>query len=139
MNVDDITAMMSREGFRVTDQRRTLAKIFVEHDGYLSPKEVYDQMGRVYSGLSFDTVYRNLRILHEMNVLEQFVFEDGVKFRVRCGEKHHHHHLICIECEKTVPIVYCPMDHMIEEMHDFEIVKHKFEIFGYCKDCRQDA
>jgi Fur family zinc uptake transcriptional regulator len=94
-------------------------------------------MGRHYSGLSFDTVYRNLRLLHELNVLEQFVFEDGVKFRVRCREEVHHHHLICLDCEKTVPIKYCPMEKLPEMVGDFQIVRHKFEIYGYCSACRQ--
>jgi len=135
LTVDEIVGLMSKAGLRITEQRRTLASIFVEHDGYLSPKEVYDQMGKHYSGLSFDTVYRNLRLLHEMNVLEQFVFEDGVKFRVRCGDGHHHHHLICLVCNKTVPLSFCPMD-ITEVPGDFRVVRHKFEIYGYCKDCR---
>ena len=137
MTVEEIVEQMSQAGLRITEQRRTMAGIFVEHDGYLTPKEVYEQMGRRYSGLSFDTVYRNLRLLHELNVLEQFVFEDGIKFRVRCGEKVHHHHLICLDCEKTVPIMYCPMEKLPEMTGDFQIVRHKFEVYGYCSACRQ--
>lgn len=137
LTVEEIIELMSREGLRVTEQRRTLASIFVQHDGYLTPKEVYEQMGKRYSGLSFDTVYRNLRLLQEMNVLEQFVFEEGIKFRVRCGEAHHHHHLICLDCEKTVPMVFCPMNHVAEVPSDFQVIRHKFEVYGYCKDCQQ--
>lgn len=139
VKLEEIMMLMSEKGLRVTEQRRTLAKIFVEHDGYLTPKEVYEQMGRFYTGLSFDTVYRNLRLLHEMNVLEQFVFENEMKFKVRCGEDDHHHHLICMDCEKTVPLVYCPMDHIPGVPQDFDIVKHKFEVYGYCKECRESS
>ncbi|MFD2611846.1 Fur family transcriptional regulator [Paenibacillus gansuensis] len=129
---------MSEQGLRITDQRKTLAKLFAEAEGYLTAKDVYDEMGRSYSGLSFDTVYRNLRVLHELGVLEQFVFEDGIKFKVHCQEAHHHHHLICLQCEKTYPLVFCPMDTGCKVPDHFQVVKHKFEVFGYCQDCRTE-
>jgi Fur family transcriptional regulator, zinc uptake regulator len=136
MTAEEIIQAMSERGMRITDQRRTLAGLFAGKEGYLTPKDVYEHMGQTYSGLSFDTVYRNLRIMNEMGVLEQFVFEDGIKFRARCEEHHHHHHVICMQCEKTIPFVFCPMDGVSGLPEEFSVVKHKFEIYGYCKDCR---
>lgn len=132
--IDEIVTLMSSQGLRVTDQRRTLAKLFAETSGYLSPKDVYDYMGRTYSGLSFDTVYRNLRVMEELGVLEQVMFEEGVKFKLHCREEHHHHHLICLGCGKTYPIKFCPMD-QTEIPTEFNVIRHKFEVFGYCQPC----
>jgi len=137
MNSDEIIRAMSDQGLRITEQRRSLAKLFADTEGYLSPKVVYDDMEKEYPGLSFDTVYRNLRIMHEMDVLEQFVFEDGIRFKVHCGGHEHHHHLICLSCEKTIPLEYCPMPLLVDIPEQFQVVRHKFEIFGYCKDCKQ--
>jgi Fur family transcriptional regulator, zinc uptake regulator len=136
-SADEIITMMSSQGLRITDQRRTLARLFVDTEGYLTPKDVYDFMCKKYSGLSFDTVYRNLRIMEEMGVLEQIVFEDGLKFRASCSEGHHHHHMICLGCEKTYPIPFCPMP-LADAPDDFQVVKHKFEVFGYCKGCQAE-
>lgn len=136
MNSDEIIRAMSDQGLRITEQRRSLAKLFADTEGYLSPKVVYDDMEKEYPGLSFDTVYRNLRIMHEMDVLEQFVFEDGIRFKVHCGGHEHHHHLICLSCEKTIPLEYCPMPQLVDIPEQFQVVRHKFEIFGYCKDCK---
>jgi Fur family transcriptional regulator, zinc uptake regulator len=138
MNSDLILAQMTKQGLRITDQRKTLAKLFADSNGYLTPKDVYEHMNRVYSGLSFDTVYRNLRIMHELGILEQFVFEDGIKFRVHCQEHDHHHHLFCMGCERTVPLVYCPMDKLNGVPDTFQIVKHKFEVYGYCEECQTE-
>ncbi|CAM4234425.1 Fur family transcriptional regulator [Paenibacillus tarimensis] len=138
MQTDEIIRLMSEAGLRITDQRRTLAKLFADAPGYLSPKDVYDHMGHYYTGLSFDTVYRNLRVLDELGVLEQVMFEEGVKFKVHCREAHHHHHLICLSCGKTYPITLCPME-MTQVPEEFKVVKHKFEVFGYCKDCSAEA
>lgn len=137
MTAEQIIQLMADRGMRITEQRRSLAALFADGDGYLTPKDVYDHMGKLYPGLSFDTVYRNLRLMHDMGVLEQFVFEDGIKFRVRCKEEHHHHHVICMQCMKTYPVVFCPMNELSGLPPEFEVVKHKFEIYGYCKDCKE--
>ncbi|GGF86872.1 Fur family transcriptional regulator [Paenibacillus abyssi] len=137
LKTDEIIRMMSSQGLRITDQRKTLATLFSDTPGYLSPKDVYDYMGRFYSGLSFDTVYRNLRVMEELGVLEQVMFEEGVKFKLHCREHHHHHHMICLQCGLTYPITFCPMD-QTNVPEQFKVVKHKFEVFGYCKDCNQE-
>lgn len=134
LSTEQILEAMSGQGLRITDQRKTLAKLFGENAGYLSAKDVYDHMGRKYSGLSFDTVYRNLRVMEELGVLEQVVFEEGVKFKASCSQDHHHHHMICLQCMKTYPIHFCPMN-LTETPDHFRVVKHKFEVFGYCEKC----
>jgi Fur family zinc uptake transcriptional regulator len=139
MDQEVIIQAMSEQGLRITEQRKSLAKLFAEADGYLAPKDVYAHMEKLYTGLSFDTVYRNLRVLHEMDVLEQFVFEDGIRFKAHCGGHAHHHHLICLSCEKTIPVDYCPMPQLSDIPNHFQVVRHKFEVFGYCEDCHDTA
>lgn len=135
-NVNDMLTTMSKNGWRITDQRRTLVQIFVDDPGYLSPKDVYDLLSQKYPSVSFDTVYRNLRMMSEMGVLEQFYFMDGgLKFKANCLT-HHHHHLICVNCEKTLTFDYCPMDQMINLPDTYKIMGHRFEIYGLCEDCQ---
>jgi Fur family zinc uptake transcriptional regulator len=132
--VQEMVRAMSEKGWRITDQRKSLATLFAQEEGYLSPKDVYESMRIKYPGVSFDTVYRNLRLLNEMGVLEQFYLNDGIKFKARC-QSHHHHHMICLLCEKTVTFEFCPMKHVPSLPQDFQIVNHRFDIFGYCADC----
>ncbi len=131
-----IQSMVSK-GLRITDQRRSLALLFTQAKGYLTAKDVYGYMETKHSGLSFDTVYRNLRLMQEIGVLEQFQFEEGVKFRLGCFSHghHHHHHLICLSCDQIYPLDFCPMNHVSDIPNQFKVVKHKFEIFGYCQTC----
>jgi Fur family zinc uptake transcriptional regulator len=132
-----IVRQMSEKGLRITEQRRTLVQLFADASGYLTPKDVYDYMQRSYPGLSFDTVYRNLRVMLDLGVVEQFMFEEGIKFKISCEEPHHHH-MICLQCEKTVPIRSCPMP-STDVPGGFRVVKHKFEVYGYCGECQESA
>ncbi|QHT63931.1 transcriptional repressor [Paenibacillus lycopersici] len=127
---------LSRNGWRITDQRRSMVTIIAEHRGYLSPKDVYDRLVPIYPSVSFDTVYRNLRMMSEMGVLEQFYFMDGgLKFRANCLS-HHHHHLICVNCEKTLSFDFCPMEQDMQLPGSYKILNHRFEIYGICEDCQ---
>ncbi|WP_400163706.1 Fur family transcriptional regulator [Brevibacillus sp. TJ4] len=135
--VNKMLDAMSRQGFRITDQRRTLAHIFLEDGGYLSPKDVYEKLSKFYPSVSLDTVYRNLRTLSDIGILEQFYFMDGgLKFKA-CSLNHHHHHLICMNCEKTVSFDYCPMDHLGGIPDDFKVINHRFEVYGLCESCQE--
>jgi Fur family zinc uptake transcriptional regulator len=137
--VQDMIDIMTRHGWRITEQRKKLAEIFAKADGYLSPKDVYDQMTVKYPNVSFDTVYRNLRLLSEMGALEQFYFMDGgLKFRASCTE-HHHHHLICVNCEKTLTFDYCPMEQLLHLPGSFKIMNHRFEVYGVCEECQNQT
>ncbi|WP_035119879.1 Fur family transcriptional regulator [Cohnella panacarvi] len=137
-NVKDMLSTMSRNGWRITDHRRTMAQIFVDDSGYLSPKDVYDLLSERYPSVSFDTVYRNLRMMSEMGILEQFYFMDGgLKFKANCSD-HHHHHLICMNCEKTHTFDYCPMDQLSNLPDAYKILGHRFEIYGICEECQSN-
>ncbi|MCC2684848.1 MAG: Fur family transcriptional regulator [Paenibacillaceae bacterium] len=132
--VEEIVRSMADKGWRITGQRRRLAELFASAEGYLSAKDVYEHMRIEFAGISFDTVYRNLRLLSDMGVLEQFHLADGIKFRARCL-MHHHHHMICLGCERTYTFEFCPMKHLPELPEHFQIRHHRFDIFGYCDEC----
>lgn len=139
--VERILHTMARKGLRITEQRRTMAKLFAEAPGYLTAKEVYENLEAKHSGLSFGTVYRNLRLLEGLDLLEQFHFEEGAKYRLGCfarNHTHHHHHLICLSCDRIDPLDFCPMPYIQGLPDSFQVVKHKFDIYGYCRHCVQE-
>jgi len=47
--------------------------------------------------LSVDTVYRNLTLLHELDILEATELNGERLYRMVCAGDDHHHHLICTE------------------------------------------
>ncbi|MFB4166174.1 Fur family transcriptional regulator [Alteribacillus sp. JSM 102045] len=137
MNVQQALNRLKKEGFKFTGKREQLLHLFAEEKRYLSAKEVLAAMQKMYPGVSFDTVYRNLALFEEMGILEMTELEGEKRFRFSCSTTEHHHHLICLECGKTRQIHSCPMDWIEESVEgDFEVTSHKFEIYGYCTDCQ---
>ena len=102
---------------------------------YLSAKEVLDAMRAVYPRLSFDTVYRNLTLLHGLDIAELTEINGERLYRISCADIDHHHHLICTECGRTKVIELCPMQSIMDEPEGFQITGHRFEVYGVCDGC----
>ncbi|SDI86651.1 zinc uptake regulator, Fur family [Alteribacillus bidgolensis] len=137
MNVQQALNRLKKEGFKFTGKREKLLHLFAEEKRYLSAKDVLTFMQKLYPGVSFDTVYRNLALFEEMGILEMTELEGEKRFRFSCSTTKHHHHLICLECGKTKQIHSCPMDWIEESVEgEFEVTGHKFEIYGYCTECQ---
>ena len=135
MNIDQALAILKDKGYKYTGKREEMVRIFDKEKRYLSAKELLEYMQKDYPGLSFDTIYRNLSLFEELEILESTQLNDERIYRLSCEVGHHHHHLICTRCGKTHKIDVCPMDAILGEPKGFKITGHKFEIYGECEDC----
>lgn len=135
MTVTEALQILKEHGYKYTDKREAVLNILSEEGRYLSAKEVLQQMQGDFPQLSIDTVYRNLSLLYQLNILEVTEMNGERLYRMSCAVDVHHHHLICTECGKTKKIDLCPMDAIFGKPDGFEITGHKFEIYGVCEGC----
>lgn len=126
---------LKEKGYKQTDKREEILRIFVKEKRYLSAKEVLSFMQTVFPELSFDTVYRNLTLFEELEMLETTELNGERIYRLHCSDDEHHHHLICLSCGKSRMIELCPLDALVEKPKEFTITDHKFELYGYCVEC----
>ncbi|MTD38767.1 transcriptional repressor [Erwinia sp. CPCC 100877] len=132
-------AVMKDHGLKYTKKREAMITYLIRRNRYISAREVYEYMNQEYKGISYDTIYRNLRDFEAFDLLETTELNGEQKFRFHCcQEVGHHHHFICTVCGKTKEIHMCPMDFFKEQLGGCEIEGHRFEIFGRCEECRAD-
>jgi Fur family ferric uptake transcriptional regulator len=89
--------------------------------------------------MAISTVYRNMEALQELGVIAKTIFNDG-KARYELSRENHVHHLICLNCKKSVTIDKCPLEQMEKELKEragFDVMEHKLEIYGYCEKCKR--
>lgn len=136
LDKEQIIQSIARNGLRVTEQRKSIAGLFAETADLLTPMQVYHYLGSRHRGLSFDTVYRNLKVLQEMGILQPFYNKDGVKFGInRTRSDIQQHHFVCMTCDIVYPLESSSAIALPELPAEYTAVLFRHEVLGYCPDC----
>jgi len=139
VDADAYLTELRDRGYRLTGKRKEILEFLLAHDRYISARELIEHMKARYPTLSFETVYRNLKTLHDEGMIEESSFGDNeAKYRISCQTEHHHHY-ICVECGQTATISHCPMPELGDEPEGFKVLRHRFEVLGVCAHCQVEA
>ena len=122
---------------KMTERRVRMLELMYEEDRYMSAKEVKRILEADYPGISPDTIYRNLDSFSTLEILEETELEGEKVFRSNCGIDEHHHHFICTNCGFSKELSICPLSFYQDEVADFKITSHRFELLGLCQNCLQ--
>lgn len=128
-----------QKGYKLTKNRRKILEVFLQSDAHwITAQELFERVLAKNRRINFSTVYRNLEMLTKIGVLCKVDKGSGTHYYTLNNQDDHHHHLICKSCGKTCKIDFCPLKAMgIEHFQDFTVIEHKFEIYGYCKECKR--
>ncbi|MER3438777.1 MAG: transcriptional repressor [Chloroflexota bacterium] len=126
-------ARLDAIGFRSTAPRRAVLQA-IESAG--SPFTV-EELLETLPGVGRATVFRTVKLLHELDLLCRVPLEDGgVRYQLSEGE--HHHHLVCRACERFTEFTDLELDARIQEQaraHGFTLESHAVELYGVCRQC----
>ncbi|MBK8571369.1 MAG: transcriptional repressor [Geothrix sp.] len=126
-------------GMRQTPQREGILQVLRDSDRPLTVEEIWERMPERRSGLP--TVYRNLERFVREGWAESILGADQIMRFVRCESRHHHHHLQCEHCGRTVEVDACGLDESLrhlEALSGFKITRHQLQLFGLCATCRSE-
>lgn len=138
MGYEEILAELANK-CKITSKRKEILKILVHAKSPLSAKEIFARVRSAYPQISFDTVYRNLGILKDLNIVSQLDFQDGRSRYELNRHQDHHHHMVCLKCGGAWKIPGCPVEYLDVKglSDDFKVINHRFEIFGFCRKCQE--
>lgn len=127
-------------GFKITPQRRMILDILNNSTRHLTAEEIANEVKKIQPSVSIATVYRNLNLMVDINLLTRLKLHNGpARYQINHG---HNHHLVCMACGEAVSLDICPMQEkiaqIVEEM-GFKVDDHYFEITGICKDCQENS
>lgn len=123
---------------RSTRQKRALAAVLDELEGFRSAQDLYGELRARGQRVGLTTVYNQLRALAEAGQVDSRRSEDGETLYRRCNTDDHHHHLVCRLCGRTVEVAGRPVERWAARVaadQGFVDVAHTVEVMGTCRDC----
>jgi Fur family transcriptional regulator, ferric uptake regulator len=128
----DIEALCAERGLRITDQRRTIARVLSTATDHPDVDELHRRSAAIDPRISIATVYRTVRLFEESGILERHDFRDG-RSRYEAVPDEHHDHLIDIESGKVIEFHDDELEELqarIAERLGFVLVDHRMELYG---------
>lgn len=125
------------EPMRNTRQRRAVASIIQDLNGFSSAQEVHDALRKRGDSIGLSTVYRSLQTMADADEVDALRGDDGEVLYRRCSAGHHHH-VVCRMCGNAIEIEGPAVERWAvkqAEEHGFTDVSHTLEIFGTCPEC----
>lgn len=130
------------QGVKWTKQRKTVYRILWEATEPLSAARIYTLAGLEADDgeYALSTIYRILSVFEENGYVEKssWLGDGTVVYSLNRGK--HTHYAICLECHRRIPLQNCPFAHirLEKDTGDFTVVSHKLELYGYCRECREE-
>ncbi|MBD2185835.1 MULTISPECIES: transcriptional repressor [Oscillatoriophycideae] len=100
-----LKAELNDRGWRLTPQRETILNVFQElpKGEHLSAEDLYNLLESQGEAISLSTIYRSLKLMSRMGILRELELGEGHKhYELNQPFPHHHDHLICVRCNKTI-------------------------------------
>ena len=140
MKKKDIISTLKQGGNKITKARVAIVEMLVSEKIPLTVVEIVSRLKVMHVPVDKTTVYREIAFLLEQNILHEVQFGDRKK-RYEFASLDHHHHVICIRCQKVTDIYLenelDVQERAITEQTGFTLVRHSLEFFGICPSCKK--
>ena len=135
---DKIEEQFQKKGLKLTDQRRTIARIILESkeeygkSDHPDVDELYNRVSKIDPKISIATVYRTVRLFEEAGLLDRHDFGDG-RSRYEQSSDDHHDHLVDVQSGTIIEF----HDEEVEELQrqiaarlGYRLIGHRMELYG---------
>lgn len=128
----DIEALCASKGLRITEQRRTIARVLSDSVDHPDVEELHRRSAAIDKRISIATVYRTVRLFEEAGILERHDFRNG-RSRYETVADEHHDHLIDIESGSVIEFHDDELEALQERIAarlGYRLVDHRMELYA---------
>ena len=124
----------------ITRQRDLVAQVVFLSQDHLSVEGIRRELKDRGERVGLATVYRTLDLLVDSGLVRAHEFGEGFKRYEPAAAQSDHEHLICERCGRVVEFSHERLERMLPVLadeHGFQHRRHRVEIYGVCRACRQ--
>ncbi|MEZ7845183.1 MAG: Fur family transcriptional regulator [Rhodospirillales bacterium] len=125
-----------KNGLKMTDQRRVIARVLSDAVDHPDVEEVHRRSSEIDSRISVATVYRTVRLFADEEIVERHDFGDG-RGRYEEATEDHHDHLIDLNSGKVIEFQSLEIERLqkvIAEKYGMKLMGHRLELYCVAKD-----
>ena len=128
---------LKNAGLKVTLPRIKVLEILQQPENqHISAEDVYKILLENNEEIGLATVYRVLNQFDDAGIVTRHHFEGGKSVFELTG-KHHHDHLVCLNCGKVIEFeneVIERMQSQVAEENGLKLTHHSLYLYGECED-----
>ena len=129
---DTILSRCDAKGLRMTEQRRTIARVLEDAHDHPDVEELYARASTADPRISIATGYRTVKLFEEAGILDKHDFGDG-RARYETTDREHHDHLIDMNSGEVIEFVDAEIEALQEKIAQklgYTLKGHKLELYG---------
>ena len=133
---DRIIQRCEARGLRMTEQRRTIARVIGESLDHPDVEDLHIRASAIDPRISIATVYRTVKLFEEAGILDRLEFGDG-RARYEDAERDHHDHLIDVTTGQVIEFVDPEIEALQEKIAErlgYRLIGHRLELLGAPKN-----
>jgi Fur family ferric uptake transcriptional regulator len=128
----DIEARCAAKGMRMTEQRRTIARVLAGSADHPDVEELYRRCSKVDDRISISTVYRTVRLFEDAGIIERHDFREG-RARYETLSESHHDHLINLRTGQVIEFQSEDIERLQAEVArklGYKLIDHRLELYA---------
>ncbi len=129
---NSIEARCIDKGMRMTEQRRTIARVLNDSDDHPDVEELYRRCSAIDSRISISTVYRTVKLFEDAGIIERHDFREG-RARFEQIPDTHHDHLINLRTGEVLEFQSEEIERLQAEVArrlGYRLVDHRLELYA---------
>ena len=115
----------------MTEQRRAVLRVVAEATDHPDVEELHRRAQRIDPDVSLSTLYRTVRLLEAIGVLQRHEFANR-RSRYEVTPERHHDHLIDVETGRVIEFHSPEIERLQAEIarrHGYRILDHRLDIY----------
>ena len=135
--MNNISVVFKEKKLKLTPQRIAVYKYLQSTKEHPSAETVYNALHDFYPTMSLATVYKALKTLVDVNLIQEINVGEG-NFRYD-GNVCPHPHIVCLKCGRVDDIEgisFCDLNDKIKPYTNYEVMTNQVYFYGLCENCK---
>ncbi|MBI4596271.1 MAG: transcriptional repressor [Candidatus Tectomicrobia bacterium] len=135
--VDNVREDFKSQGKRLTDQRKAILEILASTTSHPTVDTIYERVKKLIPNISLGTVYRNLGILRDQNLILELNLTRGLsRYDYNTSL---HYHILCVRCGKLEDVIVAALENIQIKTAlatGYQVLNHHIQFVGLCPQCK---